>query len=94
MAPTVRELSITQEVIRIISARPATPKERRRYEDEIRSLYPGYRAASDRRAAANLKRLADRPHDEIDTTEIPEMADAQWSAATFIGPSSGRTQLA
>jgi uncharacterized protein len=37
VAHTVRETSdegITVEVIRIISARPATRKERRRYEDE------------------------------------------------------------
>ena len=27
---------------------------------------------------ANLKRLADRPDTEIDTTEIPEMTDAEW----------------
>jgi uncharacterized DUF497 family protein len=36
VAHTVQEVSTTQEVIRIISARPATPKERRRYEDENR----------------------------------------------------------
>lgn len=36
VAHTVREVSPTQEIIRILSARPATPKERRRYEDENR----------------------------------------------------------
>ena len=30
---------------------------------------------------ANLKRLADQPLNKIDTTEIPEMTDAQWKAA-------------
>lgn len=30
---------------------------------------------------ANLKRLAARPDSEIDTTEIPEMTDAQWKTA-------------
>lgn len=30
---------------------------------------------------ANLKRLADRPDTEIDTTEIPEMTDAEWKTA-------------
>ena len=36
VAHTVREISTGQEVIRIISARGATLKERRRYEDEDR----------------------------------------------------------
>ena len=29
----------------------------------------------------NLKMLADRPSNEIDTTAIPEMTDAQWKTA-------------
>jgi len=33
VAHTVREESSTEELIRILSARRATPKERRRYED-------------------------------------------------------------
>ena len=36
VAHTIREISTRQEVIRIISARSATLKERRRYEDEDR----------------------------------------------------------
>ena len=36
VAHTLREISTGQEVIRIISARAATLKERRRYEDEDR----------------------------------------------------------
>lgn len=34
VAHTIREESTTEEVFRILSARRATPKERRRYEDE------------------------------------------------------------
>ncbi|MEO7029125.1 MAG: BrnT family toxin [Acidobacteriaceae bacterium] len=34
VAHTVRQESVTEEVIRIISARRATANERRRYEDE------------------------------------------------------------
>lgn len=30
---------------------------------------------------ANLKRLAARPQSAIDTTEVPEMTDAQWKTA-------------
>ena len=36
VAHTVHEISTTKELIRIISARPATPNERQRYEEENR----------------------------------------------------------
>ena len=63
------------ELIRINSARPATRKERKRYEaakNARDTLLPLTEALRD-----NLKHLAAKPDDETDTSDIPELTDAQ-----------------
>jgi uncharacterized DUF497 family protein len=49
------------EVIRIISARQAEPKERRRYETENVSIHFGHFAAADRGAARKFKGACGSP---------------------------------
>jgi uncharacterized DUF497 family protein len=41
VAHTITEIALDGELIRIISAREASPQERRNYEDENRALYIG-----------------------------------------------------
>ena len=57
-----------EEVVRIISARKATRKERQKYEE--RTL---------RKLAEEMATLAAMPDEEIDTSDIPEITD--WSKA-------------
>lgn len=67
----------TVELIRILSARRATRKERRRYGKKIASYTLEILPPLTDRRLATLKAMSGRPESEIDTSDVPEMTDAQ-----------------
>lgn len=61
---------------RFISARRANPKERERYEVDLRNLPPLTDAQK-----AEIEALAAMPEDQIDTATFPRWTDAFWKSA-------------
>jgi uncharacterized protein (DUF4415 family) len=69
------------DVIRIISARPATRKKGDAMKTKIVSYTLDKLPPLTKKRRAKLKALATRPDSEIDTSDIPEMTEEQWKNA-------------
>lgn len=80
VAHTIRE-DLDEEVIRIISARPATRKEGESMKTKMVSYTLETLPPLSEKDRTRLKALAARPDSEIDTSDIPEWTDAQWKHA-------------
>jgi len=79
VAHTVRDEGV-DEIIRIISARRATRKECKRYEEsrERKAFAEDRQSAKQKR---RLKKLAQRPDSELDFSDIPELTVRFWRNA-------------
>jgi len=76
-----RDHGTSVEVIRIISVRQATRKERRVMKMKMVSYTSESLPALTKAERTRLNSLAARPDSEIDTSDIPEMTDEQWKYA-------------